>query len=149
MNTIKTMSGSLFTSAFEKAIAIDYNEAWSNGTGYYDLATKRSMNSIVEEGKIYKTTSTKGRRLLLVGTCFGPVVVFDRFTGQAEGVFVYNCPEDLRMFFTEDGAITLQTMQEILGCMDCFEQVNIGMKLKRLRGKFRFLEQEAKKEANA
>lgn len=81
----------LFSTAFEKAVCIEFKEEFNNGTGYFDKLTEYP----VPAGEIRKTEDPYGRRILLLGTILGTVVIFDRYSGQKDKdkiVLVYNAP---------------------------------------------------------
>lgn len=82
-----------FREAFESAADIEFNPKWANGTGYYDHAVKGPNAPKLEIGEIRRCVSTapNNRKILLVGTFFGNVVVFQRFTDR-EDVIVSNMP---------------------------------------------------------
>lgn len=83
-------SGKVFKAAFESiTVELPFDAKWSNGTGYFDGAVDLPL----EPGKLAKSRDPYGRRLIFVGTRFGVVVVFDRFSKQDDGgVYVTNSP---------------------------------------------------------
>lgn len=109
-------------------LSIPYNSNWSNGTGYYDGATKY----ILAPGKIVKSVSPVGnnRKMLLVGTRFGTVVVFERYTDGANGIFVNNWPEGskanlVQKLVNATSALSSDTIEKIIGGRFSFD-LNIG-----------------------
>lgn len=79
---------------------IPFNEEWNNGTGYYDFATKVDIPVGVVV-KSYDTTSS--RKLLLIGTRLGTVVVFERYENGKHGVYVLNAPQAISKRFLNFG----------------------------------------------
>ncbi len=89
----------IFTAAYnacEKVIA--YNPLWSNEVGMHDYAVYGEHAPKLRNEEMVKACTSGGRRLLIIGTRLGNLVVFDRFKDQLPGeaaadkaVFVYNC----------------------------------------------------------
>lgn len=76
----------VFTAAFESCKKeLPFQREWSNGTGYFDFAVTGDHAPKLGYGEIVKSTSPGGRRVLMIGTRLGNVVVFDRFAEQAPG----------------------------------------------------------------
>lgn len=84
-------SGRVFYDCLEKITeTVQFDPSWSNGTGYYDGATKAPVPISKWVWCLDKTTN---RYLILIGTRFGTVVVFERYThGSKTPVFVCNVP---------------------------------------------------------
>lgn len=125
----------VFTRAFEEAKEIEFNKEWQGATGYYDPLCDPMKIKDFPEGEMFKCLDDHGRRIVIVGTYFGPVVVFDRFSGgNTDGVFVYNQHTYLARtgFISNNGAMDLHSMQDIFGHNDHNEPVNIGTKIKRM-----------------
>ena len=82
----------IFTEAYNNpaSTAIPFDEKWSNGTGYFDNAVYGSTAPKVPFGSIYKSVTPGNRRILIIGTRLGNVVVFDRYQNSEKDVFVYN-----------------------------------------------------------
>lgn len=86
----------LFTTTFNhpNTLEIPFNREWSNGTGYFDAAVSGPAAPIVQAGLIVKSKTTTGRRIMIVGTRLGNVVIFDRYDGQSEkpddAIFCFN-----------------------------------------------------------
>lgn len=86
MNIVNQM----FTQVYEISPLIEFNSEWSNGTGYYDNAVKMVD---LEPGETAKSFDARtNRRILMCGTRFGSVVVFDRFSNSDREIFVSNLP---------------------------------------------------------
>ena len=123
---------------------IPFNEAWSNGTGYFDFVVydKPGQPTAVKlgNGEIARSNTTadgNGRRLLIIGTRLGNMVIFDRFTEQGENqkdynkaVFVYNTTSALaKGGWFNSGALDIWGMEIALG--DNLDK-NIGWRLEQL-----------------
>jgi hypothetical protein len=81
-----------FEAAYNEAEEIEYKAEWNNGTGYYDHAAEGNHAPKLEVGQIVKAHSPypNNRKLLIVGTELGNVVIFERYTAGAHGVYVWN-----------------------------------------------------------
>ncbi len=86
-----SIQGRIFTDAYNSIFSvIPYDKAWSNTTGYFDYLVDLVK---LAPGKIAKSMDPNMRRMILIGTRFGTIVVFDRYSGQIEnGVWVCNRP---------------------------------------------------------
>ena len=131
MSNIQNDAGACFKAHFEKITEeLPYDKAWENGTGYFDPATKLAL----EPGKMVKSRSLKGRRIILIGTRFGTVVVFDRYTEQDDGgVYVNNIPCRNNVFKSmikySEGAIDGDGMTLLLGEEWSSSAINIGKRI--------------------
>lgn len=98
----------------------------SNGTGYYDGLVLRSLRKPV--GSILRaiTPGANNRRMLVVVTPVGNVVIFERFTGGDKGVLVSNVPLTLRHMLN-DGSVKLDMLNVALGGE--YGTPNIGLAL--------------------
>lgn len=134
----KELAVTIFEKTFAAAAEIQFDPAWRNATGYMDNVAKAENIKQFPEGEMFKCRDTFGRRVIIVGTYFGPVVVFDRFSGEDNAIFVYNAPRefDVTDIVSTKGALDLQAMQEMFGHRDHFEPLNIGQKLKKVREGF-------------
>ena len=58
--------------------SIEFDPEWNNGTDYYNGA----MDVKIKPGSIVKSRSPEpnNRRILLIGTSFGTIVLFERYT---------------------------------------------------------------------
>lgn len=86
---------------FEELLAkanrsIEFDMEWANGTGYFNGA--RDVE--VPHGEIWTAVAPApdSRRLVLIGTCVGTIVLFERYTpdGDSPFVVVNNIPLPLR-----------------------------------------------------
>lgn len=113
----------IFTETYDKvSVLIPYSKEWENGTGYFDDA----VNVPLEPGVFGKSETPEGkRRLLMCGTRFGTIVVFDRFSGPEHRVFVSNAPSShLIDSLLPSGAIGERAMAVFTGGWD--PENNIG-----------------------
>lgn len=75
-----------FTRAFEGCQKeIPFDSKWSNGSGDFDYAVYGEHAPRLTNGEMVRSKTSGGRRVLLVGTRLGNLVVYDRFADQAPG----------------------------------------------------------------
>lgn len=94
----------VFTEAYEKCkITLPFNKNWSNKTGMFDMAVYGEHAPKLSYGEMARSVTDGGRRIIILGTRLGNLVVFDRFSKQAEGekgadtaVFYYDCSSSIR-----------------------------------------------------
>lgn len=101
-------------------VEVPFDPKWNNGTGYYDHLVKE--NFLKPRGTILKCLDPETkRRILIVTTRFGNVVVFDRFSqiGNSwddQGVFVSNVPRSATIYeLIPPGAMGERSMVVALG----------------------------------
>lgn len=114
---------------------IVYDSKWSTGDGYFDYAVHGEHAPILRTGQIVKTMSSMcQRRLILIGTPFGNIVLFDRYsTARRKGV-LGNVPEVVWKIYGLSGVISEATLKLLLGSIvDKVPYDNIGHRLSRLR----------------
>lgn len=75
---------------------IDFNPAWSNGTGYYDKAVKGIHSPKLYVGQMVWFTDSNSRTGIIIGTRFGNCVIFERFSNGDRGIVVSNTPHIFR-----------------------------------------------------
>ena len=92
-----------FATAFDSASkTVDYNSAWANGTGYLDFAVLGESAPVLIPGETARSVCDKGRRIVIVGTRLGNVVMFERDVpcdGVRSARIVCNTPRDLSYMF--------------------------------------------------
>ena len=90
MSTNSNLPGSIFQRIFrEIQTEVPFDPSWTNGTGYLDGAVSHTLSP----GEMVKTIDNYDRRVILIGTRYGTVAVFDRYQGQTDGgVYVSNRP---------------------------------------------------------
>lgn len=125
---------------------VEFDPKWANGTGYFDRATKAELPAL-KIGEVGKCVADFGddrdnRRILIVKTRFGNVVLFERYIcgkdGKLNGPIVHNTPSAVRkseMFHPDSGALTARNMSDALG--DESLHYNVG---RRIENFFSYLE---------
>lgn len=127
----------VFTRAFDAITdELPYNPKWSNGTGYHDYAVNGGYAPTLRPGQIVKSRSPGNRRLILIGTRLGNVVIFDRYKdqeGRDDVIFVYNATNLFKAGrWTEpSGPISEEVMATLLGEWGEVAE-NIGWRLEML-----------------
>jgi hypothetical protein len=117
---------------------LPFDPEWAGGTGYFEALIREELPS-VKVGEVATSTDNYGRRLLIVKTRFGNVIVFERHSpdkdGQRSGIFVVNDSGPLRSagMLGEGGALSKESMMQILG--DSCVYWNVGT---RVEGLFNF-----------
>jgi hypothetical protein len=118
-----------FEKAFANATSIPYNPKWENGTGYFDNAVTGADAPMLLEGELVSARAIDDRDLIIIGTVFGNVVVFQRY-GSRRDVFSFNAPGEikniLQPFLT--GKLSSSAMSSIVGENHGFS--NIGERLR-------------------
>lgn len=88
------MSNATFNAAYDRVNAtIEFNAKWANGTGYYDNAVRD-----LQITEICKTVDNANRKIIVIPTAIGNVVVFERFTNGDRGIIVSNAPRAIERF---------------------------------------------------
>lgn len=118
-----------FSEAFELAAEIPFRPEWANGTGYFDRAVRGSAAPHLEPGQLARCVSPENRRLLLIGTPIGNIVVFDRYTANEGGIFVANMPRAVEHLLLQSNSIDDDGMVRLLGVIP---SDNIGFRLRTL-----------------
>lgn len=115
----------LFNIAFDQALDIEFNPDWSNGTGYYDKAVLSKVSPKLNPGEVRRCISAgaNNRKIILVGTRLGNVVIFQRYTNSDE-VYVTNMHYAIASMTGIRGAVSEDQMNLLLsnGC-------NIGQRV--------------------
>lgn len=118
-----------FSDAYGRAEEIQYCPEWANGTGYYDHAVRGSHAPHLLPGQLVRAYSTNNRRLLLIGTPIGNVIIFDRYSGGQDNIFVANMPREVEHLLLQSNSISDDGMVRLLGVIP---SDNIGYRLKTL-----------------
>lgn len=112
---------------------IAFDPEWANGTGYYNGAVEAPLEG-VEIGEIARSRApgSNNRRILMVKTQFGNVVVFERYTPkeeQLQGPLVMNLPKAVKQseMAGEEGALAMETLVKIFGDGSLMD--NVGLRL--------------------
>lgn len=90
MTTINTSSAvrTTFDRYFSIAQDVPFNPDWANGTGYFDHACHEDFGN----GRLVRFEDQHGRKAIAVSAKGGSVVIFERFKGGENDVFVVNVP---------------------------------------------------------
>lgn len=110
-----SLQGKIFTEAYNTIKqTIRYNSDWMDNEGYFPGAITAVKLDI---GRLAKSVDDVGRRIILIGTRFGTVVVFDRYTEQVEdGVWVSSRPNSRVIYeLMSKGPIGISEMITIMG----------------------------------
>lgn len=123
-----------FNMAFAQAQPIAFNEKWANGTGYFDHSVRGVNAPVLTEGEMVSSTSTDNRKIVIVGTRFGNVLVFQRYSDGEKDIYVCNIPIEVKKFFNglfPTGALTEGTVIALLGEYSHSFESNIGLHFKK------------------
>lgn len=102
--------------ALEDMPVIPFNAQWANGTGYLDDAVSSVYAPEVAVGTVVQSTDNHGRRIGIVGTAIGNIVVFDRYSDVSTSVVVCNAPKALlHIMGINDGALSVADVKAIFG----------------------------------
>lgn len=72
-------SKAIFDKAYEKAnIELAFKGEWSNGTGMYDYVVYGAHAPVVPIGQMARSSTPGGRKLIIIGSRLGNIVVFER-----------------------------------------------------------------------
>lgn len=82
------MANATFTAAYDRiSTEVVFNPSWKNGTGYLDNAVHD-----LQITEICKTVDNANRKVVIIPTPVGNVVLFERFTDGDRGIIVSNAP---------------------------------------------------------
>lgn len=81
----------IFDAAFARTErVVEFNPKWSNGTGLFDFAVYGDEAPVLPAGSISRSITPHGRKLLLIGSRLGNIVIFERTIGSPKtGVTTY------------------------------------------------------------
>jgi hypothetical protein len=119
-----------FEKAFKKAKTITYNPKWENGTGYFSNAVSGEDAPHLEEGEVVSTFDTIGRDMIIIGTVFGNVVIFQRYDNRRD-IFSYNAPGDVEQLLKPflSSKLSPNAMSSLLGETNGFSNVGERIRL--------------------
>lgn len=131
-NAAKNSVGTTFTERYNEVTKeIEFDPKWANGTGYYDHAVKMVK---LEPGEVAKSFDAgTGRRLIFIGTRFGTIVAFDRYSNQSEnGVYTTNEPDcfTIKQFLLQNGSLDDRAIRTLLGYWDI--KNNLGVVIQKI-----------------
>ena len=107
---------------------VDFDSGWENGTGYFNGAVSSVK---LATGEMAKSQDPKGRKIVFIGTRYGTIVVFQRYT--AEERLVMNVPAQIRQLFIIDNMMEDNTFCLIFGT-DMSGSNNLGKRIEELFG---------------
>lgn len=127
-----------FTKHYESAPGMLFSEKYNNGTGHFDALVSADLGLKPGQTARMYTGEKNRRRILIIGTFFGNVVVFDRYTDGAarEGsshVLAFNMPPEIERLFRD--LLTVPLNHEMLTALvgAWRPKDNIGYRLARLK----------------
>jgi hypothetical protein len=136
---VKTQPGLLFQRHFETLKDIPFSQTWLKEQVYYDGVHKELHIPIGEVYRSYDNINQK--RLILIGTRFGIVVVYDRHKDQSDnGVYYINLPHCHNrvfqvLFFAS--AVSFNQMKLLLGNWnEDTQEANIGRTIEEMAFEF-------------
>lgn len=86
---------------------IEYNDGWSNGTGYMDGAIYAKTDTL----GLWAFTCPQGRKGLIIPTAVGNIVIFQRYTNS--DVLVCNSHSNLRVLEDMLGISSAFSMEQL------------------------------------
>jgi hypothetical protein len=127
-----------FTKAFNAARRVPFDPKWNNATDYMDGAVDAKLDLAQGDIVASYTGLENRRRLIIVGTVFGNVVIFDRYTDNTDKefpVFVINAPYPLRQLgLLKEGHQNEEQVLAIVGDPQYpLNEPNIGQRLTKLK----------------
>ena len=116
---------------------IEFNPEWNNGTGYLNYCVSGEFAPVVPSGEMIKFITNNQRKGIIVGTMFGNVVVYQRYSNGDGGVHVSNMTMKLynTKLFTE-GRIDDDQMEFLIGGV-YYGEVNVGEFIENLHKVFK------------
>lgn len=107
------MHASTFEYSYNRISAVvEYSQEWENGTGYLDYACSEVK---LQPGEVAKSKDNAGRRIILVGTRFGTVVIFERYplkTNNGDNLIVVsNLPREVEVLYRGMFTTSLSSME--------------------------------------
>lgn len=107
---------------------IEFKEEFKNGTGYLDPVVRLV---VLEQGEEKFMIDNFGRRCILIGTLFGTVVLFERYT-DSHNHWGCNYPQKLRTFGLYLGSSGITQEEPMYQMLGEYHRENIGKRLKDL-----------------
>ncbi len=134
MNTVSEM----FNKAFDKINArIAFSTEWKNGTGYLDGLVNANVG--LRPGECATTVDDKKRRVLVIGSPVGNIVLFERYSPTEEArssIVVGNYPSEITNVFGGMGGIGSALTVEGFERLFHSPTWNIGLDLDTLTRQF-------------
>lgn len=110
MDNIKARD--LFENTFTKIkTVLEFNKEWSDGQGGFGPAVSHSDFQRLYPGEIVKSETPGQRRMIIVGTTYGPAIIYERYMPRDKRGQDYYCDASttLHAFFNDhfdEGALT-------------------------------------------
>lgn len=126
-------------STFEKAFndienVIPFDIKWANGTGYFNGAVTADLG--LKPGEVGKSVAggEDKRRMIIIGTCAGNVVLFERYTPNEKAgenlVVVSNAPRGFHQTgLVVEGAMSDDHFMDVVGM---YRQLNVSQRIDRI-----------------
>lgn len=118
---------------------LSYQRDWSDGYGCHTTAVVHPEIRALHQGEIKRSVTPGGRRMLIIGTLHGPVVIFERFMPKDKRgqTYIANTTKSVVELFNThfekeglDGPLSAHTMLALLGTDPLIE--NLGHTLSYL-----------------
>jgi hypothetical protein len=109
---------------------IDFNPEWTNGTGYLDHAAEGSHAPILKAGEMVKSIDEFGRKIIIVGTPVGNLVVFRRYTKE-DGIYTYNASKGFDRWAMGKHCNGKQTLDDLKSFFGDMGIDNVGIRILR------------------
>lgn len=126
-----------FNNTFNRiATTVAFDPKWENNTGYFDHCVKTDLG--LRPGDVAKSVDQNDRRIILIGTRFGNVALFERYSPTKTTLsfkVVGNYPSALRGFYAGAMGIGTALTEEGLEHLvdkDAPDKFNIGVMLEEL-----------------
>ncbi len=117
-----------FNDVWNTARKVDYKSAWANGSNF-DHAVIGEHAPVLKNGEVVasRTPSPNDRKLVIVGTPMGNVVVFQRYTDR-EDLLCYGATFQLRRNMAPLVPVVLDTC-DVVYLLGAEDRMNIGQLL--------------------
>lgn len=131
----------LFSSAYRKAKPIEFNAAWIGDLGHLDFIVDSPVAPKVIHGKIMRSDTPMGNRVLIIGTKVGNLAVYDfGDANETDKLFATSMSPALQqIFMLQQDVSTLEEMESILGNVLLVE--NVGVRIDNLLKAIKFEEE--------
>lgn len=115
--TIAHNAGELFQAKYDQIKEeVPYNANWANKTGYYDHACEGKHAIELAVGKEVKAFDTAtGRKLILIGTDLGPIVIFNRYTDKYDRIAIHGPYCLFKLLDIKEAAVGQSELERLVG----------------------------------
>jgi hypothetical protein len=137
-NSTETQPGKIFSARYISLPFIEFDESWLKENIYYDNI---HQNIKLKSGEMVASYDEKNnKRLIIIGTMFGLIVVYDRYANQTNnGSYRYNvenCQNKIFHVILSGGGISTMQMNLLLGKKFDSTNKNIGHVLEEMASTF-------------